>query len=59
LGLVLDGVMVKEEKKEKTKDWEQEYKKLVVFHNMSIGKLEDDLFNLQALCKNTRIKNDR
>jgi len=51
--------MVKEEKKEKTKDWEQEYKKLVVFHNLSIGKIEDDLFNLQALCKNARIKNDR
>ena len=47
--------MTKEEKKEK--DWKQEHKKLVEFHNASISRIEDTLFNLQALCKNVRIKN--
>jgi len=48
--------MVKEEKKTKEKDWQQEYKKLAEFHNANIAKIEDALFNLQALCKNVRVR---
>ena len=45
--------MVKEKKLE---DWKGRYDKLAKAHNKIVTQIEDSLFNLQAFCKNNKVK---
>jgi len=45
--------MVKEKKLD---DWKDRYKKLANAHNKIVTQIEDSLFNLQAFCKNNKVK---
>ena len=45
--------MIKEKKLE---DWEDKYIKLAEVHNKILTQIEDSVFNLQAYCKNNRVK---
>ena len=45
--------MVKEKNLE---DWKDRYTKLADVHNKIIAQMEDALFNLQAFCKNNKVK---
>ena len=45
--------MIKEKKPD---DWKDRYTKLVKVHNSILTQLEDALFNLQAFCKNNKVK---
>ena len=45
--------MVKEKKLD---DWRDRYVKLANAHNKILTQIEDSVFNLQAFCKNNKVK---
>ena len=43
-------------KEKKLVDWKDRYNKLADAHNKTLIQIEDSLFNLQAFCKNNKVK---
>ena len=43
-------------KENKIDDWKDRYTKLVKVHNAILVQIEDAVFNLQAYCKNNKVK---
>ena len=37
-------------------DWKDRYMKLAKVHNATLDKIDDALFNLQAYCKNNKVR---
>ena len=43
-------------KDNKIEDWKDRYTKLAKVHNSILTQIEDSVFNLQAFCKNNKVK---